>query len=47
MQKAGFTTDKTRKRYNRMAFLYDFMEAPIERLRFASPAKILRIIRMM
>ena len=36
MQKAGFTTDKTRKRYNRMAFLYDFMEAPIERLRFAS-----------
>ena len=36
MQKAGFTTDKTRKRYNRMAFIYDFMEAPIERLRFAS-----------
>ena len=36
MQKAGFTTDKTRNRYNRMAFLYDFMEAPIERLRFAS-----------
>jgi ubiquinone/menaquinone biosynthesis C-methylase UbiE len=36
MQKADFTTDKTRKRYNRMAFLYDFMEAPIERLRFAS-----------
>jgi len=26
----------TRKRYNRMAFLYDFMEAPIERLRLAA-----------
>lgn len=25
----------TRKRYNRIAFLYDFMEAPLERLRFA------------
>jgi len=26
----------TRRRYNRIAFLYDFMESPIERLRFAS-----------
>ena len=26
----------TRRRYNRIAFLYDFMEFPIERLRFAS-----------
>ena len=31
------TTDDilTRKRYNRIAFLYDLMEAPMERLRFA------------
>jgi len=36
MQKAGSSTDHTRKRYNRMAFLYDFMETPIERMRFAS-----------
>ena len=36
MQKAGSSLDLTRKRYNRMAFLYDFMEAPMERLRFAS-----------
>jgi ubiquinone/menaquinone biosynthesis C-methylase UbiE len=28
--------DLTRKRYNRIAFLYDFMEAPMEGLRFAS-----------
>ena len=28
--------DLARKRYNRLAFLYDIMEAPIERLRFAS-----------
>ena len=27
-------TDLTRKRYNRLAFLYDFLEAPMERLRF-------------
>ncbi len=26
----------TRKRYNRIAFLYDLMEAPLERLRFAA-----------
>jgi len=27
-------TDLTRKRYNRLAFFYDFLEAPMERLRF-------------
>jgi ubiquinone/menaquinone biosynthesis C-methylase UbiE len=26
----------TRNRYNRLAFIYDFMEAPVERLRFSS-----------
>lgn len=36
MKNAGSTTDLARKRYNRMAFLYDFMEAPMEGLRFAS-----------
>lgn len=36
MQKAGSSPDLTRKRYNRIAFLYDLIEAPIERLRFAS-----------
>jgi ubiquinone/menaquinone biosynthesis C-methylase UbiE len=36
MQKAESSPDLTRKRYNRIAFLYDFMEAPMERLRFAS-----------
>jgi ubiquinone/menaquinone biosynthesis C-methylase UbiE len=29
-------TNRTRRRYNRIAFLYDFMEAPMEGLRFAS-----------
>lgn len=36
MQKAELSPDLTRKRYNRIAFLYDLMEAPMERLRFAS-----------
>ncbi len=36
MQKTGSSPDRTRRRYNRMAFFYDFMEAPMERLRFAS-----------
>lgn len=29
-------SDLTRKRYDRLAFIYDFLEAPIERFRFAS-----------
>jgi ubiquinone/menaquinone biosynthesis C-methylase UbiE len=29
-------TDLTRKRYNRLAFLYDFLEAPLEMFRFAA-----------
>lgn len=36
MQKAESSPDLTRKRYNRIAFLYDLMEAPMERLRFTS-----------
>jgi ubiquinone/menaquinone biosynthesis C-methylase UbiE len=36
MQKEESSPDLTRKRYNRIAFLYDLMEAPMERLRFAS-----------
>ena len=36
MQKTESSPDLTRKRYNRIAFLYDLMEAPMERLRFAS-----------
>ena len=36
MKNAGSLTDLTRRRYNRIAFLYDFMEAPMECLRFAS-----------
>ena len=36
MQKPHCSPDLTRKRYNRIAFLYDFMEAPMESLRFAS-----------
>lgn len=27
--------NRTRKRYNRVAFLYDFIEAPLERMRFS------------
>ena len=29
-------SELTRKRYNRLAFWYDIMEAPMEKLRFAS-----------
>jgi len=36
MKNTGASPDFTRKRYNRIAFLYDFMEAPMEGLRFAS-----------
>jgi ubiquinone/menaquinone biosynthesis C-methylase UbiE len=36
MQKAESSPDLTRKRYNRIAFLYDLMEASMERFRFAS-----------
>ena len=36
MQKTESSPDLTRKRYNRIAFLYDLMEAPMERLRFSS-----------
>jgi ubiquinone/menaquinone biosynthesis C-methylase UbiE len=32
----------TRKRYNRVAFLYDFIEAPLERMRFSAWRKKLQ-----
>jgi len=35
-------SDRTRSRYNRIAFLYDFLEAPMEYLRFAGWRKKLR-----
>ncbi len=34
--------DLTRKRYNRMALIYDFVEAPVEKMRFASWRQRLR-----
>ncbi len=34
--------NRTRKRYNRIAFLYDFLEAPLERMRFSTWRKRLR-----
>ncbi len=34
--------NRTRKRYDRVAFLYDFMEAPLERLRFSTWRKRLQ-----
>jgi ubiquinone/menaquinone biosynthesis C-methylase UbiE len=30
------TPDPVRKRYNRLALIYDYMEAPLEHFRFAS-----------
>jgi ubiquinone/menaquinone biosynthesis C-methylase UbiE len=36
MKNAGSSSDLTRRRYDRIAFLYDLMEAPVEGLRFAS-----------
>jgi ubiquinone/menaquinone biosynthesis C-methylase UbiE len=34
--------NRTRKRYNRIAFLYDFMEAPLEWMRFSNWRKRLQ-----
>jgi ubiquinone/menaquinone biosynthesis C-methylase UbiE len=42
MQKALSSTDFARRRYNRNAFLYDFLEAPMERLRFSAWRQKLR-----
>jgi ubiquinone/menaquinone biosynthesis C-methylase UbiE len=42
MQKAVSSTDLARRRYNRIAFLYDFLEAPMERMRFAAWRKRLQ-----
>ncbi|MEJ2099815.1 MAG: class I SAM-dependent methyltransferase [Desulfobacterales bacterium] len=42
MQKAKSSPDFTRRRYNRNAFLYDFLEAPMEHLRFSAWRKRLQ-----
>ena len=42
MQSAGTPSDLTRKRYNRLAFFYDFLEAPMEHMRFAAWREKLR-----
>ena len=42
MQKAISSTDLARRRFNRIAFLYDFLEAPMERLRFSAWRKRLQ-----
>ena len=42
MPKAASSTDRARRRYDRMAFLYDFLEAPMEHMRFAAWRKRLR-----
>ena len=36
MPKASSSTDNTRRRYDRNAFIYDWIESPMERLRFAA-----------
>jgi ubiquinone/menaquinone biosynthesis C-methylase UbiE len=36
MRKALSSPDLIRRRYDRIAFIYDFMEAPVERMRFSS-----------
>jgi ubiquinone/menaquinone biosynthesis C-methylase UbiE len=36
MQQAGSSRNLTRRRYNRIAYLYDFLEAPMEHMRFAA-----------
>jgi len=42
MQEAVSSTDFARRRYNRIAFLYDFLEAPMEHLRFSAWRKRLQ-----
>lgn len=42
MQNADASLDFTRKRYDRIAFLYDFLEAPMEHMRFATWRKKLQ-----
>jgi ubiquinone/menaquinone biosynthesis C-methylase UbiE len=43
MQKAIPSTDLIRRRYNRLAFFYDFLETPMEYLRFAAWRKRLQV----
>jgi len=43
MQKSIPSTDLIRRRYNRLAFFYDFLEAPMEHLRFAAWRKRLQV----
>jgi ubiquinone/menaquinone biosynthesis C-methylase UbiE len=42
MQKTIPSTDLIRRRYNRLAFFYDFLETPMEHLRFAAWRKRLQ-----
>ncbi len=42
MKNSGSSSDLTRKRYNRIAFLYDLLEAPMERMRFSTWRRKLR-----
>ena len=42
MQKVGSSPDLIRRRYNRIALLYDFLEGPMEHLRFDAWRKRLR-----
>jgi ubiquinone/menaquinone biosynthesis C-methylase UbiE len=42
MKKTVSSTDLARRRYNRIAFIYNFLEAPMEHLRFATWRKRLR-----
>jgi ubiquinone/menaquinone biosynthesis C-methylase UbiE len=43
MQKTLTSSDRARKRYDRMAFLFDFLEAPMEHMRFAAWRERLRV----
>ena len=43
MQKTLTSSDRARKRYDRIAFLYDFLEAPMEHMRFAAWRERLRV----
>jgi ubiquinone/menaquinone biosynthesis C-methylase UbiE len=44
MQKVGSSPDLIRRRYNRIALLYDFLEGPMEHLRFDAWRKRLRAV---
>ena len=43
MHKAVSSNDRARRRYDRMVFLFDFLEAPMEHMRFAAWRERLRV----